>query len=147
MEWKLSLALIAFVLSFTPILAPIHELGHVSAAQDQNCSGRVVAWALTQTDCPEVGLVRLYGFWIELSIGMLFAWFGFNSKVGWAAMGYMTGMYLFAFASSDLNTADLRLVWGVSAGIPLAVTWAAYLLRIAWLRGEERDALYSAPQD
>ncbi len=122
-------AICGFALAFTPIFAPIHELGHVSQAWERGCEAEIVDWNHTSTTCTGDGSVRLFGFWFEHLVFLALALAGRKKGWGIAALGYATGTYFFAFMSTDLNTPALQLAWAVSGAPGLSALWYAYSRR------------------
>ena len=122
-------AICGFALAFTPIFAPIHELGHVSQAWERGCEAEIVDWNHTSTTCTGDGSVRLFGFWFEHLVFLALALAGRKKGWGIAALGYATGTYFFAFMSTDLNTSALQLAWAVSGAPGLSALWYAYSRR------------------
>ena len=122
-------AICGFALAFTPIFAPLHELGHVSQAWERGCVAEIVDWNHTSTTCTGDGSVRLFGFWFEHLVFLALALAGRKKGWGIAALGYATGTYFFAFMSTDLNTSALQLAWAVSGAPGLSALWYAYSRR------------------
>lgn len=114
---KNALIALGVVAAFTPIVAPVHEFGHLWASLDQGCPARIVSWA--RTEACGTGVIRLAGYWFELLV--------FSAITLWkrwpVTLGYVTGTFLFAFFSSDLNTASLEATWAIIASPVLAIVW------------------------
>jgi hypothetical protein len=100
-------------------LAPVHELGHYDHSINMNCETSITGWTHTATDCAGNGAVRIAGFWFETLVwGILSLFF---LRTGRFFLGYVTGTYIFAFLSSDLNTPALDMLWAVTA-TPVVIT-------------------------
>jgi hypothetical protein len=114
---KNALIALGIVAAFTPIVAPIHEFGHLWASLDQGCSARIVSWV--RTEACGTGVIRLAGYWFELLV--------FSAITLWKrwpiTLGYATGTFLYAFFSSDLSPAGLGTVWAIMASPVLVFLW------------------------
>ena len=104
---------IAFVigatLSFTNIVAPVHELGHLAMANKFNDEAQITSWNTTRV---EIRLSHAYaGWWFEIWMFVLLGIFVLPATA-WAgaAIGYAQLSWFRAFGSSDFNSYVTKVI-------------------------------------
>lgn len=131
---------VGIVLAFTPLLAPIHELGHYIFGTDVTITGWRMSLHGTAT---YVGIIG--GSLFELIFYTVLSWFGhliydrtgkfFASNMSIVAWGYINGLILVTLVNDDINKVlpsigvparDGMLTWLIISLPVLAAGWAIW---------------------
>ena len=88
-------------LSFTNLLAPVHEVGHWAVANKYNDEAQITSWSSTRVE-PRISQAYA-GWWFEIWMFCLLGIFVPLPSMGWA-IGYAQISWFRAFASTDFNS-------------------------------------------